>query len=90
MLEKKIEKELKKRVEDIGGISIKLVSQYQNGIPDRLVILPEGRVYFIELKTDKGRLSDLQIYQQNRLRRLKQNVRTIWTCEDIEEFMSEV
>jgi len=90
MLEKKIEKKLKEEVEKIGGLCVKLVSQNQNGIPDRLVILPDGRVYFIELKKTNGVLSKVQKYQQTRLRKLNQKVKTIWTLEEVEEFISEV
>jgi hypothetical protein len=40
------------------------------GIPDRLVLLPEGIVYFIELKRSKKKASKLQAEWIKRLRSL--------------------
>ena len=43
-----------------GGWAIKLNPLGLRGIPDRLVIMPGGRIIFVELKTDRGRLSKIQ------------------------------
>lgn len=50
MLEKEIEKRLIEEVKKLNGLCLKLNSQSANGIPDRLVILP-NMIYFIELKS---------------------------------------
>ena len=63
MLERDIEKWLGERVKELGGIFYKWVSPGNDGVPDRIVILPEGRIYFVELKTKNGRLSPIQEYQ---------------------------
>ena len=60
-LESKVENDLKKAVEKAGGLCIKLPAFLYAGIPDRLVLLPGGRVHFVELKrARKGRVSRLQ------------------------------
>ena len=60
-LEKDVEQRLRKGVEGLGGRCMKLVSQGNNGMPDRLVLLPDGRCVFVELKRPKnGRLSPVQ------------------------------
>ena len=37
------------------------------GVPDDIAIWPGGRIDFLELKTETGKLSKLQVYQLNRL-----------------------
>lgn len=67
MLEKDIEAWLNKKIRDLGGISFKFVSPNNPGVPDRIYIFPEGRVYFVELKTEIGRMSNIQKWQRQRL-----------------------
>lgn len=50
MLEKEIEQKLVKAVKQKGGLCIKFTSLGFDGVPDRLVLLPNGRMAFIELK----------------------------------------
>lgn len=90
MLETSIEKRLKKRVEDIGGKAYKLVSPGTTGMPDRLVILPEGIVVFVETKKPKGgTLSARQRVIHKQLKKQGCEVRTIYTYEEIEAFIAE-
>jgi hypothetical protein len=46
-------------VKKLGGMTIKLVP-VRAGLPDRLVLMPGGRTYLAELKTDTGRLRPIQ------------------------------
>ena len=60
-LEKEIERKLKRMVEGCGGLCLKWVCPGWTGVPDRIVLLPRGRVIFVELKRPKGgRLSAMQ------------------------------
>ena len=68
VLEKDIERKLVKGVKALGGIAYKWVSPGNDGVPDRVVILPGARVYFVELKTETGKLSPVQERQHERLR----------------------
>jgi hypothetical protein len=54
-----LEEFFQKRVRLMGGWSVKLAPM-EAGIPDRLVIFPGGRIYLVELKTETGRLEDIQ------------------------------
>lgn len=54
ILEKEIEQKLKKMVERHGGLCLKWVCPGWIGVPDRICILPGGRVIFVELKRPKG------------------------------------
>jgi hypothetical protein len=55
-----LEKRLRLAVEKAGGKCFKLPAWLYRGIPDRMVLLPMGRIFFIELKSDRGRPSKTQ------------------------------
>lgn len=67
--EKAIEAYLREQVERRDGECIKLTSQFQRGLPDRLILTSDGRHCFVELKGPEGRLSPLQVWTIARLRR---------------------
>ena len=73
MLEKDIERKLVAGVKRSGGKAYKFVSPGNVGVPDRIVIWPNG-VHFVELKTSKGALSRLQGVQARELQKLNQKV----------------
>ena len=54
MKEKEIEKILVDEVKRLGGRAYKWTSPGNDGVPDRIVFLPDTRVIFVELKTDTG------------------------------------
>lgn len=74
----------------MGGACFKWTSPGTDGVPDRIVILPDGRVIFVELKTETGRLSPVQEYQINRLRRLKQTACVVYGAEGVREFLRDL
>jgi len=65
MTERDIENYLVSRIKKQGGIAIKLVSPSINGLPDRMVLLPKGRMYFVELKAPgkKPRATQLVVHK---------------------------
>lgn len=90
MKEAAIEAQMVRMVHDRGGLCLKWVSPGNNGVPDRIVITPEGRVIFVELKTETGRLSPVQIMQHARLRSRHAEVRTLYGLDQIRAFVEEV
>lgn len=50
MRESTIESRLREEAKKRGGMAIKFVSPGLNGVPDRLVLMPGGRMAFVELK----------------------------------------
>ena len=88
--EQKIESYLKKQVELIGGKAYKFVSPGVAGVPDRIVLLPGGRIFFIELKAPDKKLGKLQEYRAKELRALGFDVRTIDSMVKVDLFIEEV
>ena len=84
--EKYLERELTKAVESIGGMCIKIHNPYHRGLPDRLVILPDGGTVWIELKTKGKKPTKLQELAHAELRKRKQLVFLIDTNEKLNEF----
>lgn len=70
MREKTIEIKLKNTVKSMGGIALKLISPGFDGVPDRLVLLPHGKLGFIELKAPGKRPRPLQEKRKRQLEAL--------------------
>lgn len=83
-LEKDIEAKLRKLVTAYDGLCLKWVCPGWSGVPDRIVLLPGGRVIFVETKRPKGgRLSPMQVWWQKKLTRLGFVCRVVWDEADI-------
>lgn len=90
MLEKEVEKFLLREVKKIGGVSFKFISPGNAGVPDRIVMLPNGKVVFVELKTDKGKLTKLQEVQIKKISNLGADARVLRGIEEVKEFINEI
>ena len=69
IIEKNIERWLGNQLKKRGCIYMKFVSPGNDGVPDRIVVLPGGGVIFIELKATTGKLMANQRVQISRLRK---------------------
>ena len=87
MSEKYIEQKLVATVKNMGGIAPKLVSPGFNGMPDRLVLLPMGRIAFIELKAPGKMMRPLQERRKRQLDALGFLVYCIDSVEQIDEVL---
>jgi hypothetical protein len=87
MRERDIEAYLRVKVKALGGTAYKFVSPGHAGVADRLVLLPGGVVWFIEVKAPDGRLSPLQMLFARRMAELGMQYRTIWSKEDVDEWL---
>lgn len=88
--EKRIEENLRIKVQKIGGKALKFVSPSVTGVPDRIVLLPGARIHFIELKAPKGVLSPRQKVVQKELTELGFTVKTISNMEQLNDFINGV
>lgn len=70
MREKLIEKKLVLEVKKNGGICPKFVSPGFDGMPDRIILMPKGKIAFAELKAKGKKPRPLQVSRHNLLREL--------------------
>lgn len=89
MLESEVEKRLTQGVKKLGGLCLKWVSPGYAGVPDRIVFLPGGRVYFVELKQDTGRLSARQKVVHKKLKALGREVITLYGPIDVDDHLED-
>lgn len=66
--ESTIEKHLVSEVKKAGGMAYKFVSPGRRSVPDRLVLLPGGRVVFVECKAPGEKPRPEQLREHERLR----------------------
>ena len=90
MLERDVEKYFTKVVKDLGGCSFKFTSPAHRGVADRVACLPNGDTWFVEIKTDGGKLSELQKVFGAEMVRLKQNYAVLWNKDDIELWKNQI
>lgn len=90
MREKDIESRLRNEIKKIGGVAFKFVSPGNNGVPDRIVLLPGGIIKFVELKRPGGKTTKIQDMQIARIKSLGFDVRVIDSVEGVDGFVKEV
>ena len=75
--ERDIESGLRRQVEKMGGKFMKFRSLGNDGVPDRIAVLPGGRVWFVELKRGSEKPTGIQKWQMEQLRKMGCNVALI-------------
>ena len=90
MREKQIEMKLVEAVNRCGGLCPKWISPGLNGVPDRLILLPGGRIAFAELKAPGKTPRPLQRHRIEQLRKLGFRVYVIDSIEQIGGVLDEI
>lgn len=90
MRERQIEQKLVKAVKAAGGIAPKLTSPGFDGMPDRMVMMPGGRIGFVEVKAPGEKPRPLQLSRHRLLRRLGFKVYVLDDAEQIEIILREI
>jgi hypothetical protein len=88
MDESKLEAYLVQAVAAAGGFCYKFTSPGRRGVPDRLAVFPGGEFVFFEVKSPTGRMSHLQQFEINRLRKLGARVEVVSTRDEVAEALS--
>lgn len=90
MKESQLEKRLKDKIEQLGGLCFKWVSPGRRGVPDRICILPRGRTIFVEMKAPNGKLSPLQEKRIQELEKRKHEVYVLESKQQVDNFIKEI
>ena len=90
MLEKEIESYLVAQVKVKGGRAYKFTSPAHRGVSDRIVVLPNGVVWFVELKTETGRLSPLQDAFRREINGMGGNYICLYGKKDVEQWLRSI
>jgi hypothetical protein len=88
--ESEIERYLVWHVEMKNGRAYKFKSPSQRGVADRLICLPDGTTWFIELKAPRGRLAPLQKLFAQEMTRLGQRYACLWSKEMVDEWVKSI
>ena len=90
MKEKLIEQALVKAVKNKGGLCLKLVSPSLVGIPDRLILLHDGYMGFVEVKTTGKKPRRVQVKRIEQLKQLGFKAFVLDNLEGIPTLMDEI
>lgn len=90
MREKDMERKLTSAVKQSGGLALKFVSPGFDGMPDRIVLMPGGKLAFVEVKAMGCKPRPLQEARHGVLRRLGFQVFVLDRPEQIGEIIDEI
>ena len=90
MRESELERILVNETRKEGGKAYKWISPGNDGVPDRIVFFPDGKVYFVELKADRGRPRPVQLRQLEILSDLKQDAGVVRGLQGLVDFFDRV
>lgn len=90
MNEVSVEKRLKNKVSEYGGLALKLVSPGFAGVPDRLVLFNGSKIAFVELKAPAKKLRALQQKRKKQLEALGFQVFKIDSYEAVDQMIEEM
>lgn len=90
MREKTIEQNFREEVKNAGGLALKFTSPGWDGMPDRLALLPGGRMAFVEVKAPGKKPRPLQLARHRTLRQLGFRVYVLDDKEQIGGIIDEI
>ena len=90
MKESQIERRLVEGVKRLGGMCLKFVSPGTLGVPDRIIITAKGRVIFVELKAETGRLTKIQRYVIGEMQKRGADARVVKGIDEVKERLAEI
>jgi len=90
MVERNIESALVKAAKKKHGLALKFVSPGLSGVPDRIVLLPDGKIAFVELKAPGKKMRPLQLKRKAQLESLGFKVYCVDTIEQIGGILDEI
>ena len=90
MLESTVERHLREEAKKRKGMALQFVSSGMNGVPDRIVLMPDGKMAFVELKAPGKKPRPLQLKRKRMLERLGCPVYVVDNIEQIGGILDEI
>ena len=90
MNEKLLEKKLRESVKKLGGIALKFTSPFYTGMPDRIILMPNSKTYFAEMKTTGKKATPLQLERIKMLTGLGFDAKVIDSQESLNQFLKDI
>ena len=90
MRERTLERKLTQSVANMGGLALKFVSPGLAGVPDRLLLFPEGKIAFVEMKAPGKQPTSLQRLRHAQLRNLGFRVYVLDDLVQIRKLLDEM
>lgn len=90
MKESQIERRLVEGVKKLGGMCLKFTSPGTLGVPDRIIITAKGKVMFVELKAETGRLTKIQRYVIGEMQKRGADVRVVKGIDAVKSLLAEI
>ena len=85
--EKNLERKLVRKIKQLGGLAIKLTSQYSKGEPDRMCLVPGHPPFFVEVKSTGEKPTPIQLYRHKQIRELGFKVYVVDNTEDLNKLI---
>lgn len=82
--EKYLEKKLKEGIKKKGGLALKFSSEEYTGMPDRLILMPNGKTYWVEVKSSNKDLRKEQKVRCEMLRKMGYKVFVVKSMETLD------
>lgn len=90
MREKAIENKLRQQIKNSGGLCLKFVSPSFDGVPDRIILMPDGKIAFAEIKAEGKKLRPLQELRKRQFEKLGFKVYVVDNAEMIGGIIGEI
>ena len=90
MRERTVEQHLADGLKRIGVPCVKFIPDLLRGMPDRIIMLPDERVIWCELKTKGGSLEPIQMVRHRELRQAGQRVEVVWSTGEADKLIEEI
>lgn len=88
--ENQLEEKLRKKIKELGGIALKFVSPGRAGVPDRIILMPQGKIYFVEMKSPRGEVNPIQKYVFEKFEKLGFKVHILNSDDAIKNFLEKI
>ena len=88
--ERDVENYLVEKLRRYGLVCLKFQPEHRTGMPDRLVLLPDQRCLWVELKTKGGHLETIQELRHKELQASGQRVAVVWSREDVDNLINNI